>query len=326
MATGVIYYSSILISGIAIIIVVWISYTLSVRKEHFTIMETVKPFSLEEGIIRTFQQILHRDPSMEELKGIMNDMEKGGLNFYTLRQIIIDSDEYQRLIKVQSNTVSPELVKMIADRDQINRINMIYEQSLKRKMRSELALPYHDLYVHIFKNNDQLLRNLFLSDKYGTFEYEVIHTIALDRDKLFALYDRMYGLKEGTSPVWWPSVPLKEEIEKNKFVTYEGKEVWYSPLSSDEAPQSNNIIQPISIANTAGYWEIDDRELSTSMSYPWKGYEEEELTYTPYTSETTEDSSNKNPTVLSQPDNEPEPSLYSGEQTSSLGTSVLTIA
>lgn len=226
--------------------------------------------SVEEEVIRTYNMILQRDPTMDELKSVTKDIQQQNLNFYTLRLILVDSDEYQRMVKTQTNTVSPELLKMIAERDYLARIIKIYEEVFQKKIPSDLVLPYHDLYVHVFKNNDRLLRNMYLDDRYGTFETELLSSINLDRDQLFAIYDRIYGMKEVPSSSWMPVAPLDADIEKNKFRLTDGREIWYKGLPSAPEPQPFYQLQEGSVGTNVSDWSVNDAIPGDLVIPPWR--------------------------------------------------------
>lgn len=254
-------------------------YIIRRRKETFENMT----FTLEEEIIRTYNSILGRDPSMDELKGLVADMNAKKIDFYTLRLMLINSDEYMRIVKTQTNTVSPDLLRMIGEREYVAKVERIYKEEMGNKLQSSLVLPYHDLYVHVFRNNDRLLRNMFKDDKYGQFEKDVLATVGLDREKLFALYDRVYGLKEIPVPSWWPTVSMGEEIAKNKFKDAEGKDVWYRAPSTSAPPVADYIIKPKSFDNAASMWQANYADLDKGVTYPWKSDKQEEVTYSSYT-------------------------------------------
>lgn len=296
--------------------------------------------SIEENVISLYKELLDRAPTPEELKSVVGDINTKGLNMYTLRLLLISSDEYERLVKTQSNETAPELVKMIAEREYIERVSTIYKEALQRKIKPELVLPYHDLYINVFKNSDQLLRDMFLDKRYGKFERDVLETTGLDRDKLFALYDRAYGLKDIAVSAWWPSVPTRADIEKNRFQIYENKEIWYSAPPTAAPPKQNYIVPSTSFENTAALWEERYDALNKGINYPWKGARQEEVTYRMYGPSGTSGSTSPlqltppilPSTVPPQPITvprtlpEPQPPLATGPVTSPLGTSALTIS
>lgn len=240
-----------------ILLIVAMFWSCTSRKEFFSVSENT---NTEYNIIRTYRYLLQRDPTPDELKSVKQDMLENNMSFYTLRQLLVDSEEYQRILKTQSDDIAPELFKMMTDRDQIEHIGKMYKEVLKRNMRSEMALPYHDLYVYVFKTNDDLLKDMFMSKDLGSFEKEIMNTSELDRDKLFALYDRMYGIKDIEVPDWWPSLSIRKGTEKERFVMPK-------ILYADDKPRS--------IASDAGYWQMNYTALPFEMTPPWK---EEEIT------------------------------------------------
>jgi len=209
--------------------------------------------SIEEEVIRSFQTILQRDPTIEELKTVTKDIQQGNSSIHKLQLQMISSDEYQRMMKTQSNTVTPELMRVIAEREYLEKIGNIYRDVFEKKIPSDLVLPYHDLYVFVFKRDDLLLRNLFLDPRYEQFEEDVLSSKELNREDLFDLYNTTFVRKDPRTPV---------EMPKAAYMVPEG-----------------------SLASDASMWVEMDKNIGGTVIPPWKSLDQEETTYSLYEKE-----------------------------------------
>jgi len=207
-----------------------------------------------EKIIQTYNEILQRDPTVSELKSIKKSMKKKNLNFYKLRVLLYSSDEYYRIIKIQTNTTTPELMIMIAQQKYVEKINKIYKDTFNKKINSDLVLPYQDLYDYKFKLKDDKLKEMLQDERYNDFEEEVLATNGLDRDMLFDIYHDKYEKKH----------------DKNKKK---------SKVIPAYPPQPYYILTGSSIANDASSWEESDSKASSKIIPPWKNSNQPELTY-----------------------------------------------
>ena len=238
------------ITVVLIVIVITVAYKYY-RTEGFTSNDTV---SDHEKIIQTYNEILQRDPTVKELKSIKYNMENNDLDFYKLRILLFSSDEYYRIVKMQTNTTTPELKKMIVEREYVEMINEIYKDIFNKKIKSDLVLPYHDLFTYKFKLNKDMLKDMFKDDRYDDFEKEVLATNGLDRDKLFDIYYEEYEKEQG----------------KNKKKT---------KIIAATPPRPYYILIGSSIANDASSWKISGDKVKNKIYPPWKSPDDPELRY-----------------------------------------------
>lgn len=206
--------------------------------------------SIEEEVIRSFQTILQRDPTIEELKTVTEDIHKGDSSIHKLQLQMVSSDEYQRMVKTQSNTVTPELIRIIAQREYLAKIGEIYRAVFDKKIPGDLVLPYYDLYVFVFKRDDMLLRQLFTDERYPQFEEDVLNSEELNREDLFDLYNTTFVRRDPRTPV---------EMPKAAYMVPEG-----------------------SLASDASMWVQQEETLGGTIIPPWKSLDQEEVTYSLY--------------------------------------------
>lgn len=212
--------------------------------------------STEEEVIRSFQSILQRDPTIEELTKITTDIQQGNSSIHKLQVQMVSSDEYLRMVKTQSNTVTPELLRVIAEREYLAKIGELYQDVFQKKIPGDLVLPLHDLYVYVFKRSDLTMRNLFYDSRYPQFEQDMLSTKELNREDLFDLYNTTFVRRDPRTPV--------------------------------EMPKATYMVPEGSIASDASMWtSMDDSSgaLGTTVIPPWKSPDQEEATYSPYEKE-----------------------------------------
>jgi hypothetical protein len=128
--------------------------------------------TLEERVMDMYASVLQRQPSAKELIEATRNLHDGTWTEDGLRQRLIDSDEYQRLIKTQSNGLAPELQKMVADRALVRRIAVIFAEERKAAVPAHLVLPLKDVYV-MLDYNEYSFRAFLRSAKFDRFSEDV---------------------------------------------------------------------------------------------------------------------------------------------------------
>ena len=202
--------------------------------------------STEEEVIRSFNSILQRDPTIEELTKITKDIQLGNSSIHKLQLQMISSDEYLRMAKTQSNTVTPELMRVIAEREYLAKIGELYKDVFQKRIHGDLVLPYYDLYAYVFKRSDLTLRNMFFDPRYPQFEVDVLNSKELNRKVLFDLYNTTFVRRDPRTPV--------------------------------EMPKATYMVPEGSIASDASMWTPAD---AATVIPPWKSANQEEVTYSP---------------------------------------------
>ena len=92
-----------------------------------------KPTGKEDDVILAFNIILDRNPDMTELRYFSNRLNNDK-NFSEdkLRQILVSSDEYTRLHKMQSNNAGGDMLGNVTDRQLTYVITNMYKQEAKQ--------------------------------------------------------------------------------------------------------------------------------------------------------------------------------------------------
>lgn len=162
----------------------------SVEKEHFLSSDGS---TMEEHVIALYETILQRQPSSKEMIDATRNLYNGTWTEVGLRQRLIHSDEYQRMIKLQSNDLAPELQKMIADRALVQRISVLYKEERKETIPEHMVLPLKDVYV-MLEYNEYAFRAFLRNKKFKYLEEDVKSgSSSLDKETLKAYIEKEMG-------------------------------------------------------------------------------------------------------------------------------------
>lgn len=181
-------------------------YCIMEDAEHFTVQ-----IGLEEEIMSLYNDILQRSPSSVELITASRDIAAGKLTLDGLRQRLLDSDEYGRIIKLQSNSLTPELPKIIADKELLQKIIAIYREEKKLPVPNEAVLPLKDVYIWL-NYNEYAFRAFLRDSAYPNFEKDILRNDTLNADTLKEMVEKTFEKKELESE----GVVIAETIAKEK--------------------------------------------------------------------------------------------------------------
>jgi hypothetical protein len=174
--------------------------------EHFAVQ-----MGLEEDIMKLYNDLLQRSPSSTELISTSRDIASGKLTLDGLRQRLLDSDEYSRIIKLQSNSLTPELPKILADKDLLQKIVAIYREEKKLPPPNDAILPLKDVYIWL-NYNEYAFRAFLRNKEYANFESDILRNDTLDEAVLKEMVDKTFDKKELETE----GVAIAETIAKEK--------------------------------------------------------------------------------------------------------------
>jgi hypothetical protein len=149
-------------------------------------------------IIKLYWELLQRQPSSAELSKNSTQLKSGTLTMEGLRRRLVDTDEYERFSKLQSNALNPELTKMISDREVITYVADLYSTEVNATVPSQMELPLRDIYIYL-DYNDYAFRAMLKDPKYAAFEQDVLTSLDINKPeliKLFLQYFTVDGLIE----------------------------------------------------------------------------------------------------------------------------------
>lgn len=218
------------------------------QKEHFTNGSSVS-LGLEESIIQIYNDVLHREPSASELIQNTRDLNGKKITLEGLRQRLMDSEEYIRLIKLQSNSLTPELPKVIADRSLIQLIRKIYQEERNTPIPEEMILPLKDTYIWL-NYNEYAFRAFLRNKDYATFEEDAQRTAQLDQESLVILLEKSFEKETLTTQ----GVTIAEEMKK------EGKPVNENVVTSNSSGSSSTVHGTISASGVSTARTLNDMD------------------------------------------------------------------
>lgn len=176
--------------------------------EHFTVQ-----MNLEEDIMKLYNDLLQRSPSATELISTSRDIGEGKLTLDGLRQRLLDSDEYSRIIKLQSNSLTPELPKIIADKELLHKIVAIYREEKQLPPANEAILPLKDVYIWL-NYNEYAFRAFLRNKEYANFESDILRNDTLDATVLKEMVEKTFDKKDLETT----GVAIAETIAKEKAI------------------------------------------------------------------------------------------------------------
>lgn len=190
--------------------------------------------SVEERVIEMYREILLREPTSKELINSARDIKGDVLTWDGLRQQLMDRDEYSFNIKLQSNSLTPELNKMIAESRIIREMAKLYQEARGEPMPKELILPLRDLYISLNYNPFAFIAML-KDEKYANFEEDLSREDGLDKtktlDAFVATFDQVKLTEKATEM-------SKEPGAKNVIMMLETN---VSPVTQQVMQESPNL-------------------------------------------------------------------------------------
>lgn len=147
--------------------------------------------SSEEQVIHLYKELLQRQPTPMELKNASSDITSGIITIDGLQQRMIDSEEYIRIIKLQSNELAPELKKMLYEKKTLDYLSRLYIESTANPLNPKLVLPIRDIFQYI-EYNDIAIRMVFKSPLWKEFERDLLNSFQLNKDDTIQMFEKTF--------------------------------------------------------------------------------------------------------------------------------------
>lgn len=168
------------------LVCVMLLWSWKIHIENFEVTQNV-----EDRIISMYQDVLDRQPSANELINATRDINGKSLTWDGLRQHLMDSDEYDRIVKLQSNTLTPELDKVLSDSRLIREISAIYREVRGKDIPKNIILPLRDLYT-VINYNPFTLAAILKDEKYEHFEQDLQRNTDLAKSATIELFSKTF--------------------------------------------------------------------------------------------------------------------------------------
>jgi hypothetical protein len=140
-------------------------------------------------ILNMYKTILNRQPTPEEFR------KSRKLSEAQLKTNLLNTPEYNHMIKMQNNDVEGGLEGALAKEDMISLIIRIYKEERDSKIPNKIVLPLRDCFIYL-QYNEYLLRALLNHNNYQLFENDIINSVSLSKEKLYELFHKYFDLLE----------------------------------------------------------------------------------------------------------------------------------
>jgi len=151
--------------------------------------------TVEDQVIRMYNTVLLRDPNSKELSTHSTNLSKAVYNLDGLRMRLVNTDEYDQIIKMQSNDLTPELQKMIYQSRLVTEISQIYLEEKGRPIPPFMVIPLLDIYKYI-DYNPYVLRAILRSGKWDAFEKSIETNPEMTKEELMKLFSTSFNMAE----------------------------------------------------------------------------------------------------------------------------------
>lgn len=187
---------------------------------------------IEYNIIQIYKNILDRLPNKDELDKYNNIINNNNMTIDELKIKLLNTPEYERKVKLQSNTIEPELENSYAIESLLNKLAKIYYNILDKSPPKKLLLPLRDCYIHL-QYNDYLFKAMLMNDNFDKFETDILDTKTLSKKKLLELFNKYFLLND-------IKYNANDLIKTDKLLKRNNK-IIPKPSKSDTALPDNNI-------------------------------------------------------------------------------------
>jgi hypothetical protein len=148
--------------------------------------------TLEDEITDIYLEILMRQPTGTELIDHVRRIQRGTMTLEGLRERLIESDEYERMMKTQSNQLAPELDRMLSDRSIVEKLSRIYREERGKAIPEKMIQPLKDIYIEL-DYNEFAFRAFLRDSAYEDFEADVLRMLTPTRADVLALFEKRFN-------------------------------------------------------------------------------------------------------------------------------------
>lgn len=165
------------------------------RPKGSVVRETFYVKTVEDEVTDIYMEVLMRQPSGTELIETTTRIKKGTLTLEGVRERLVQTEEYERMAKTQSNALAPELERMLSERQLIEKIGRIYREERKKDVPEKMIFPLRDIYIEL-DYNEFAFRAFLRDPNYQEFEDAVMRMTNPTKDDVMALFNKMFDKKK----------------------------------------------------------------------------------------------------------------------------------
>lgn len=170
---------------ILILLVTFFIYRIYRDKSYFENFENSSDIS--SNVIKIYYENLKRSPTSDELQKHTKEIFEKNYDYNELELRLVNSDEYQRLVKTQTDIILPETSRILEEKQVVDRVKKIYLKVREIECPIRMYLPLKDMYIY-FDYNIYKFVALLRDTKYSDFQRNVLQISNLSRDKLIEMY------------------------------------------------------------------------------------------------------------------------------------------
>jgi len=239
--------------------VVVLAVGVDVRKECFEAQQETQDAERKRTdatrlVVATFTDVLHRPPNRYELDSFVRRVDDKGLSRFALENILLNSEEYRREVKTQSDDVAAELRRVNSEQYVVSHISDLYEQVRGGAPPPRIVLPLKDVYQELGPQDDSRF-STFLADKaYPDWENDVLLRMQdnYDTPTTLDIYKTWFG--GGGSAGARPQVGVDERVADSAT---------YDRLTRDEARVPKDVA-----FDRPSTWDADARSTGFDQCQP----------------------------------------------------------
>jgi len=170
---------------------IWIfiplTFALFIWQKYYQLEEPFLSTQDTQRVIDTYNAILKRNPTKEELNKHVRALDKNEYPVSEIELRLYNSDEYQRIIKTQTDILASETTRILQEKEIIDYVKTVYQYAFKKKPEKDILLPLKDLFIY-FDFNPYKLLALFRQSSYREFEADFKNTKNLTKQLLIDMY------------------------------------------------------------------------------------------------------------------------------------------
>lgn len=163
---------------------------------------------LEYKIIKTFKELLIRQPTQKEINDYKIKIKHSNLTLSDIRKLIINSKEYKNVISMQSADTNRLLLYDNERNDTYETINHEYHNELNEQMPDYLILPITSIYNNIFHYDTYLLRALYVNSNFDAFKEDIKLNKDINENNIEMIFNNYFKMEQ-----------LRDK--KNDIITYD---------------------------------------------------------------------------------------------------------
>ena len=125
-------------------------------------------------VIATFKDVLRRPPNRYEMDTFVRRVDDKGLSRFALENILLNTEEYRREVKAQSDDPASELRRVNSEQYVISHISSMYEGERGNRPPPRVLLPLKDVYQELGAQDDARFRAFLVDAAYPDWENDVL--------------------------------------------------------------------------------------------------------------------------------------------------------